>query len=139
LEDEPDERNWSCHVRSRMPAWRRARRPRAGGPPDRCSSRWSLRGGNEGAARLVALSDCCEPRPRVPRAVPGRMPMSGEATTSAEATTRQRRGISIFRAEEAAPLLETDFMAMPEMNDEQVAAGAPQIYMDSAPGTDVRV
>ena len=58
---------------------------------------------------------------------------------SAEATTRQRRGISIFRAEEATPILETDFMAMPAMNDEQVAAGAPEIYMDSAPGTDVRV
>jgi quercetin dioxygenase-like cupin family protein len=58
---------------------------------------------------------------------------------SAEATTRQRRGISIFRAEEATPILETDFMAMPAMNDEQMAAGAPEIYMDSAPGTDVRV
>jgi hypothetical protein len=56
-----------------------------------------------------------------------------------ERTSRQRRGISIFRAEEATPLLETDFMAMPQMNEEQVAARAPEIYMDSAPGTDVRV
>ena len=56
---------------------------------------------------------------------------------SAEATSR--RGISIFRAEQATPLLETDFMAMPEMSDEQVAAGGPEIYMASAPGTDVRV
>jgi quercetin dioxygenase-like cupin family protein len=47
--------------------------------------------------------------------------------------------MSIFRAEEAVPLLETDFMSMPEMNDEQLAAGAPEIYMASAPGTDVRV
>jgi hypothetical protein len=58
---------------------------------------------------------------------------------SAEAATGPRRGISIFRAEEATPLLETDFMAMPRMTDEQVAVGAPEIYMDSAPGTDVRV
>jgi quercetin dioxygenase-like cupin family protein len=58
---------------------------------------------------------------------------------SAEATTRQRRGISIFRAEQATPLHETDFMAMPQMTDEAVAAGGPEIFMDSAPGTDVRV
>jgi quercetin dioxygenase-like cupin family protein len=58
---------------------------------------------------------------------------------STEATTRQRRGISIFRAEEATPILQTDFMGMPTMTDEQVAARAPEIYMDSAPGTDVRV
>jgi quercetin dioxygenase-like cupin family protein len=58
---------------------------------------------------------------------------------SAEATERPRRAISIFRAEEATPLLETDFMSMPTMSDEQVAVGAPDIYMDSAPGTDVRV
>jgi quercetin dioxygenase-like cupin family protein len=58
---------------------------------------------------------------------------------SAEATKQPRRGISVFRAEEATPLLETDFMTMPAMSEEQVAVGAPDIYMDSAPGTDVRV
>lgn len=58
---------------------------------------------------------------------------------STEATARVRRGISIFRAEEATPLLETDFMAMPEMTGEALAAGHSEIYMDSAPGTDVRV
>jgi quercetin dioxygenase-like cupin family protein len=54
-------------------------------------------------------------------------------------TTSPRRGISIFRAEQATPLLETDFMTMPDMNSELVEAGAPEIYMASAPGTDVRV
>ena len=58
---------------------------------------------------------------------------------SAEEPGRPRRGISIFRAEDATPILETDFMGMPTMPDEAVAAGGPQIYMDSAPGTDVRV
>ena len=58
---------------------------------------------------------------------------------SAEATGRPRRGISIFRAEEATPILETDFMGMPTMTDEALAAGGPEIYMASAPGTDVRV
>ena len=58
---------------------------------------------------------------------------------SADANGQPRRSISIFRAEEATPLLETDFMTMPTMNEEQVAVGAPEIYMDSAPGTDVRV
>jgi len=58
---------------------------------------------------------------------------------SAEATGRSRRGISIFRAEEATPILETDFMGMPTMTDEALAAGGPEIYMASAPGTDVRV
>jgi quercetin dioxygenase-like cupin family protein len=58
---------------------------------------------------------------------------------SAEATNQPRRGISIFRAEEAIPLLDTDFMAMPEMTGEALAAGGPEIYMASAPGTDVRV
>ncbi len=53
--------------------------------------------------------------------------------------SRPRRGISIFRAEDAPPLMETDFMTMPEMNGEQLAASAPEIYMASAPGTDVRV
>jgi quercetin dioxygenase-like cupin family protein len=56
-----------------------------------------------------------------------------------EATARPRRGISIFRAEEATPLLETDFMGMPEMTGEAVEAGGPEIFMASAPGTDVRV
>ena len=58
---------------------------------------------------------------------------------STEATTRPRRGISIFRAEEATPIVETDFMAIPEMPGEAVAAGGPEIFMASAPGTDVRV
>jgi quercetin dioxygenase-like cupin family protein len=58
---------------------------------------------------------------------------------SSEDTSRPRRGISIFRAEQAVPLLETDFMAMPEMTGEALAAGGPEIYMSSAPGTDVRV
>ncbi len=57
---------------------------------------------------------------------------------SAEATS-PRRGISIFRAEQATPLLETDFMAMPEMTSDLLEAGAAEIYMASAPGTDVRV
>jgi len=56
-----------------------------------------------------------------------------------EATTRPRRGISFFRAEEATPIFETDFMTMPQMTDEQKAANGPEIYMSSAPGTDVRV
>ena len=58
--------------------------------------------------------------------------MSNEATNP-------RRGISIFRAEEATPLMETDFMAMPVMTGGALAAGGPEIYMSSAPGTDVRV
>ena len=58
---------------------------------------------------------------------------------SAEDPTRTRRGISIFRAEEAPPLMETGFMTMPEMTGEQLAAGALETYMASAPGTDVRV
>ncbi len=58
---------------------------------------------------------------------------------SAEATTGPRRGISIFRAEQATPLVETDFMAMPEMTGGALAAGGPEIFMASAPGTDVRV
>ena len=53
--------------------------------------------------------------------------------------TRQRRGISIFRAEEATPIVETDFMAIPPMPDEALAAGGPEIFMASAPGTDVRI
>jgi quercetin dioxygenase-like cupin family protein len=56
-----------------------------------------------------------------------------------EATPRERRGISIFRAEEATPLMETDFMGMPSMTDEAVAAGGPEIFMASGPGTDVRI
>src|SRR5687767_2191590 len=56
-----------------------------------------------------------------------------------EATPRERRGISIFRAEEATPLMETDFMGMPSMTDDAVAAGAPEIFMSSGPGTDVRI
>jgi hypothetical protein len=48
-----------------------------------------------------------------------------------EATARPRRGISIFRAEEATPLLETDFMGMPEMTGEAVEAGGPEIFMAS--------
>jgi len=56
-----------------------------------------------------------------------------------KATTNARRGISIFRAEEATPIMETDFMAMPQMTEEQQAARGPEIYMSSAPGTDVRV
>ncbi len=55
---------------------------------------------------------------------------------SAEATARSRRGISIFRAEDAIPLLETDFMTMP---GEALTAGHSEMYQDSAPGTDVRV
>ena len=58
---------------------------------------------------------------------------------STEGTIRPRRGISIFRAEEAIPLVETDFMAMPRMTDEALAAGGPEIFMSSAPGTDVRI
>ena len=58
---------------------------------------------------------------------------------STEATSRPRRGISIFRAEEATPIVETDFMAMPQMTGEALAAGGPEIFMASAPGTDVRV
>ena len=58
---------------------------------------------------------------------------------SAEASESPRRGISIFRAEEATPIMETDFMAMPEMTGGALAAGGPEIYMASAPGTDVRV
>ncbi len=58
---------------------------------------------------------------------------------SSEATSRPRRGISIFRAEQATPLPETDFMAMPQMTGEALAAGGPEIFMASAPGTDVRV
>jgi quercetin dioxygenase-like cupin family protein len=58
---------------------------------------------------------------------------------STEATARSRRGISIFRAEEAVPIVETNFMGMPEMTDEALAAGGPEIFMASAPGTDVRV
>ena len=58
---------------------------------------------------------------------------------SAEATAHPRRGMSIFRAEQATPIVETDFMAMPEMSAEALAAGGPEIYMASAPGTDVRV
>ena len=58
---------------------------------------------------------------------------------SAEATARSRRGISIFRAEQATPIVETDFMGMPQMTDEALAAGGPEIFMASAPGTDVRV
>ena len=53
--------------------------------------------------------------------------------------TRPRRGISIFRAEQATPIVETDFMAMPQMTSEALAAGGPEIFMASAPGTDVRV
>jgi len=58
---------------------------------------------------------------------------------SAEGTTGPRRGISIFRAEEATPIFETDFMTISQMPDEAVAAGGPEIFMASAPGTDVRV
>jgi quercetin dioxygenase-like cupin family protein len=58
---------------------------------------------------------------------------------SAETTSNSRRGISIFRAEDAIPIVETDFMLMPEMTDEAPAAGGPEIFMSSAPGTDVRV
>src|SRR5689334_5462076 len=58
---------------------------------------------------------------------------------SAEASESPRRGISIFRAEDATPIMETDFMAMPEMTGGALAAGGPEIYMASAPGTDVRV
>ena len=58
---------------------------------------------------------------------------------SSEATARPRRGISIFRAEEATPIVETDFMGMPQMTDDALAAGGPEIFMASAPGTDVRI
>ena len=53
--------------------------------------------------------------------------------------TRPRRGVSIFRAEQATPIIETDFMGMPSMTDEALAAGGPDIFMSSAPGTDVRI
>jgi quercetin dioxygenase-like cupin family protein len=56
-----------------------------------------------------------------------------------DGTSPQRRGISIFRADQATPLLETDFMAMPEMTGEALAAGGPEIFMASAPGTDARI
>jgi quercetin dioxygenase-like cupin family protein len=58
---------------------------------------------------------------------------------SAEGTTRPHRGISIFRAEQATPLNDTEFMAMPSMTDEALALGGPEIFMASAPGTDVRI
>jgi quercetin dioxygenase-like cupin family protein len=58
---------------------------------------------------------------------------------SAETAPRARRGISIFRAEQATPLLETDFMGMPQMTEEALAARGPEIFMGSAAGTDVRV
>ncbi|MEO5841057.1 MAG: hypothetical protein ABIQ73_21950 [Acidimicrobiales bacterium] len=53
--------------------------------------------------------------------------------------TGPRRGITIFRAEQATPIVETDFMAMPSMTGEALAAGGPEIFMASAPGTDVRI
>jgi quercetin dioxygenase-like cupin family protein len=57
----------------------------------------------------------------------------------AEAAAHSRRGISIFRAEQATPLLETDFMGMPRMTDEALAARGPEVFMGSAAGADVRV
>jgi quercetin dioxygenase-like cupin family protein len=56
-----------------------------------------------------------------------------------ESAPKARRGISIFRAEQATPLLETDFMGMPQMTDEALAARGPEIFMGSAAGGDVRV
>lgn len=58
---------------------------------------------------------------------------------SAETTAQPRRGISIFRAEEAIPIVETDFMGMPDMPPEAIDAGGPEIFFSSAPGTDVRI
>jgi quercetin dioxygenase-like cupin family protein len=58
---------------------------------------------------------------------------------SNESSARPRRGVTIFRAEHATPLLETDFMGMPQMTDEALEAGGPEIFMSSAPGTDVRI
>jgi quercetin dioxygenase-like cupin family protein len=58
---------------------------------------------------------------------------------STGAAPRARRGITIFRAEQAIPLLETDFMGMPQMTEEAQTAQADAVFMGSATGTDVRV
>ena len=50
---------------------------------------------------------------------------------------RKRRGISIFRAEQATPLNDTDFMGLPQMTDEALAAWGPEVFMGSVAGTDV--
>src|SRR5262245_20895456 len=56
-----------------------------------------------------------------------------------ESAPKARRGITIFRAEQAAPLLDTDFMGMPQMTEQAQAARGPEIFMGSAAGGDVRV
>ncbi len=56
-----------------------------------------------------------------------------------ESASKARRGITIFRAEQATPLLETDFMGPPQMTDEALAARGPEVFMGSGAGADVRV
>ena len=58
---------------------------------------------------------------------------------STEAAPRARRGITIFRAEQAPLLFDTDFLTLEAMSDEAVAAQDDAVNTAAAAGAEVRV